>query len=94
MIIMPTDELKYYREKYSEIGTLIEKLQQYEDYREALLESIDRNLPAFLRNKTHNRTLSELIPMSEDLAHKVRAMMIENLDEEIKILRNKLDEIL
>lgn len=92
---MPTDKkLEYYREKYSEIGTLIEKFEMYRDYREALLEVIDRNLPAFLEHKTNYRGLNEPIPMSEDLAHKVRAMMIENLDEEIKILRNSLDILL
>ena len=94
IIDMPTNELKYYREKHSEIGTLIEKLEIYEDYREALLEAIDRKLPAFLEHKTNYRGLSEPIPMSEDLAHKVRAMMIEDLDEEIKILRNSLDILL
>ena len=85
---MPTDELKYYREKYSEIGTLIQKLEIYEDYRETLLEAIDRKLPAFLEHKTNYRGLNEPIPMSEDLAHKIRVLMIENLDEEIKIVHN------
>lgn len=92
---MITDEkLEYYRERHSEIGALIEKLEMYEDYREALMEAIDRKLPAFLEHKTNYRNLSEPIPMSEDLAHKIRAMMIENLDEEIKILRNTLDVML
>lgn len=91
---MTTDELKYYRERHSEIGVLIERLETYQDYREALLEAIDRKLPAFLEHKTNYRSLNEPIPMSEDLAHWTRIKMIEGLDEEIKILRNTLDVML
>ena len=89
---MTTDELKYYRERHSEIGVLIERLETYQDYREALLEAIDRKLPAFLEHKTNYRSLNEPIPMSEDLAHWTRIKMIENLDEEIKILHNALSD--
>lgn len=93
IIDMTTDKkLEYYREKHNEIGTLIERLKQREDYREALLEAIDRNLPAALGSKTNIQYLSKPIPMSEDLAHKVRIMMIENLEKEIEILHNTITD--
>lgn len=92
---MITDKkLEYYREKYSEIGGIIQRLEICYDYREALLEAIDGKLPAFMENSSNLRSLSEPVPMSKDLAHKVRIMMIEELHEEIKNLRNTLDEML
>ena len=92
IIDMTTDELKYYREKYDKIGDLIERLEICQDYREALLQAIDRKLPAFLEHKTNYRSLNEPIPMSEDLAHWTRIKMIEELDAEIKILHNALSD--